>query len=99
MSRPVQLGELLELGAASSAELKAWLMGEHETLAHRLQREADVRGESVAQFVRIAVSDFMAEAGEENWTSLISTIRDAPDPGAACLALVTDFRVRLEAPS
>ena len=99
MSRPVQLGELLALGSTSSAALKGWLIGEHETLAHRLQREADVRGESMAQFVRIAVSDFMAEADDENWTSLISTVRDASDPGAACLAMVTDFRVRLEAPS
>ena len=99
MSRSVQLGELLALGATSSVALKAWLMGEHETLAHRLQCEADERGESMAQFVRIAVSDFMAEADEESWTSLISTVRDASDPGAACLAMVTDFRVRLEAPS
>lgn len=99
MSRSVQLGELLALGATTSAELKTWLMGEHETLAHRLEREAGVRGESLAQFVRIAVSDFMAEADDEIWTSLISTVRDASDPGAACLALVTDFRVRMESPS
>lgn len=96
MSRTVQLGELLALGASSSWELKAWLMQEHEALAHELHREADARGESIAQFVRIAVSDFMAEADDESWTSLISTVRDAADPGAACLAVVAGFRVRME---
>jgi hypothetical protein len=98
MSRSVHLGELLALGAVSSAELQAWVAAEDERLAARLQREAETRGESLAQFVRIAVSDFLAEGDEESWTSLISTLRDASDPGAACLAFVTDFRVRMEAP-
>jgi hypothetical protein len=98
MSRAVHLGELLTLGATSSAELQGWLQDEDARLADRLQREAGVRGESLAQFVRIAVSDFLAEADEESWTSLVSALRDAHDPGAVCLAAVTDFRVRMEAP-
>lgn len=98
MSRAVNLGELLALGATSSAELQAWLAAEDERLADRLRREAETRGESLAQFVRIAVSDFLAEGDEESWASLVSTLRDARDPGAACLAFVTEFRVRMEAP-
>ncbi len=97
MSRTLHLGELLALGAASSAELQAWLRGEDETLAVRLQHEAELRGETLAQFVRVAVSDFLAEADEERWTSLISSLRNARDPGAACVAHVADFRVRMEA--
>ena len=99
MTRAMHLGELLTMGATSSAELQAWLTAEDEKLAVRLKREAEVRGESLAQFVRIAVSDFLAEGDEESWTSLVSTLRDARDPGAACLAFVTEFRVRMEAPS
>lgn len=97
MSRAMHLGELLALGSTSSAELQAWLGAEHGGFAFKLQSEAEARGESMAQFVRIAVSDFLAEADEESWTQLVSALRDATDPGAACLSLVTDFRVRLEA--
>jgi len=99
MSPSLHLGELLALGASSSAELEGWLQGADAILAHRLQREADLRSESLAQFVRIALSDFLAEADEESWTSLISSLRDARDPGAACLALVAEFRMRMEAQS
>jgi hypothetical protein len=97
MSRAPHLGELLALGASSSAELKAWLGVQDEAFGLRLEKEAEARGESVAQFVRIAVSDFLAEADDASWTKLVSAMRDAHDPGAACLALVTDFRVSLEA--
>lgn len=96
MNRNVQLGELLSLGRASSADLQAWLAAEDEALAQRLCRQAEVRGESPAQFLRIAVSDFLAEADEESWADLVSALRDARDPGAACVAKVTAFRVRME---
>ena len=56
-------------------------------------RELD---ESAAQFLRIAVSDFLAEATEESWADLVSALRNARDPGAACVAKVTAFRVRME---
>lgn len=97
MSRTVFLGELLELGASSSAQLHTWLELEDESLAELLQREAAARGESLAQFVRIAVSDFLADADEDSWASLVSTLREARDPSAACLAVVAGFRVRSEA--
>lgn len=96
MTRTVQLGELLSLGQTSSAELRTWLGAEDERLAHELQREASLRGETLAQFVRIAVSDFLAEADEEAWADLVSSLRDARDPGVACVAKVTTFRVRTE---
>lgn len=92
----MQLGELLSLGRASSADLRLWLSTEDERLEQDLQREADVRGETLAQFVRIAVSDFLAEADEEAWADLVSALRDAKDPGAACVAKVAGFRLRME---
>jgi hypothetical protein len=99
MTRTVHLGELLSLGRSSSASLRAWLQAEDGSLARRLESEAEARGETLAQFLRIAVSDFLAEADEETWASLVSTMRDAPDPGAACVACVAGFRVRLESAS
>ena len=65
-------------------------------LAERIRNQSVLRGEGAAQFVRIAVADFLAEASEEDWTSLMSAVRDAVDPGAACLAKMTAFRLALE---
>ena len=96
MTAMLQLGDLLALGRRSSADLSVWLNAQDEALAARIAQEALRREESVAQFVRVAVADFLAEADEEAWTSLVSAIRDAPDPGAACLARMTAFRLHLE---
>lgn len=98
MSQPVTLGDFLSFSRKSSAELRAWLRAQEPSLIERLTREADVRGETVAQFLRIATADFMAEADEEAWASLISALRDGADPGAVCVARVMDFRVQLEQP-
>lgn len=96
MTRSVQLGELLSLGQTSSAELRAWLDAEDQRLAQVLLEEAGQRGESLAQFVRIAAADFLADADEETWADLVSALRDAKDPGVACVSKVTAFRVRME---
>lgn len=96
MSRTLCFGELLSLGQTSSSQLNAWLSARDQALAQRLGREADVRGETLAQFLRIAVSDFLAEADDAAWSDLISALRDAEDPGAACAAKVAAFRVQME---
>lgn len=92
----LMLGDLLEIGQKSSAELHLWLNSVDPILAEGLAAEAARRGESQAQFLRIAVSDFMAEADEEAWASLLSATRDAIDPGAVCAARMIAFRLRLE---
>jgi len=98
MRQPATLGEFLAFNRRSSAELRTWLEGQDPALIERLAKEADVRGETIAHFLRIATADFMAEADEETWASLISALRDGADPGAACVVRVMDFRVRLEQP-
>lgn len=92
----LMLGDLLALKERSSADLSAWLSAYDPAAARQLASEATRRAESEAQFLRIAVSDFMAEADEEAWASLISAVRDASDPGAACAARVIAFRLQLE---
>lgn len=96
MSRSLVLGDMLAFSRASSGDLEAWLKVADAELGDRVRSQAAIRGESVAQFVRIAVADFMAEADEEAWASLMSAVRDAPDPGAACVARMTAFRVAME---
>lgn len=98
MRQSPTLGEFLAFNRKSSAELRAWLQRQDPVLIERLAKEADVRGESIAHFLRIATADFMAEADEETWASLISALRDGADPGVVCVARVMDFRVRLEQP-
>jgi hypothetical protein len=92
----LMLGDLLALTGKSSADLSAWLTAHEPVAARQLVSEASCRAESEAQFLRIAVSDFMAEADEEAWASLISAAREASDPGAACAARMIAFRLKLE---
>ena len=99
MSKGVALGDLLSFSRSSSADLEAWLGCADATLAEQIRGQSTLRGERIAQFVRIAVADFMAEASEEDWASLMSAVRDAADPGAVCLAKMTAFRLALEAAS
>lgn len=95
----ITLGDVLALSQQSSAQLSAWLRAVDPKAAERLGEEAARREESPAQFLRIAVSDFISEADEEAWASLISAARDAGDPGAVCAARMIAFRLRLESMS
>lgn len=95
----LMLGDLMTLGQRSSVELGLWLNACDPAAAKQLASEAARRGESQAQFLRVAVSDFLAEADEEAWASLLSAARDARDPGAACVARMIAFRVGLESVS
>ena len=96
MTSAVQLGELLALSRRSSRDLEDWFANQGEEFVEGIAEQAMIRGETLAQFVRIAVSDFLAEADEESWADLVSAIRDADDPGASCVSKMIAFRLRLE---
>ncbi|MFT3728192.1 MAG: hypothetical protein QM759_10250 [Terricaulis sp.] len=96
MSKTIVLGDLLAFSRTSSNDMQAWLTKADPVLAAKIHDQAAVRGETLVQFVRIAVADFLAEADEETWASPMSAVRDAVDPGAACLARMTDFRIAME---
>jgi hypothetical protein len=96
MTATSTLGDLLALGR--STNLRGWLDVQEPALVERLQAEAQARGETIAQFLRIATADFLAEADHEVWASLISELRDNADPGAVCVARVMAFRLELERP-
>jgi hypothetical protein len=98
MSDAATLGEILALSRQSSARLRDWLQAQEPALVERLAAAAQARGETVAQFLRIATADFLAEADEERWASLISALRDSDDPGAVCVARIMTFRLELERP-
>jgi hypothetical protein len=96
MRGPAHLGELLAFRDRSSGHLARWLAECDPALAARLCEQAARCGETVAQFVRIAVADFLAEAPEEAWADLLSSVRDADDPGARCIDRMTSFRAARE---
>jgi hypothetical protein len=97
--KELMLGDIVALGRQSNTQLSAWLGAADAEAARRLREEAARRDESPAQFLRIAVSDFISEADEEAWASLMSAARDASDPGAACAARMIAFRLKLESVS
>jgi hypothetical protein len=97
MRQASTLGDLLALSRSSSADLHAWLQARDSLLVERLAAEAQARGETLAQFLRIATADFLADADEESWIGLVSAMRDGgADPGAVCVARVMAFRIALE---
>ena len=91
-----QLGDLLALSQRSSRDLEGWFASQGEEFVEGIAEQAAIRGETLAQFVRIAVSDFLAEADEESWADLVSAIRDADDAGASFVSKMIAFRLRLE---
>lgn len=86
------LGDFLADGEAA-ARLQPWLAATDADLAGRLAQAAQAAGESVPEFVEAAIADFIAEADDERWTNLISAVRDAADPGLACVAAVVRSKI------
>ena len=69
MNRYLHLGDLLAFREYSSERLGGWLKAVDSVWAAHIEAAAWRRNETLSQFVRIAVSDFVAEAGEEDWPS------------------------------
>jgi len=90
------LGDLLAFRQQSSESLARWLAAADKALAEDIAEQAALRGETLAQFVRIAVADFIAEADEEAWADLVSALRDTADPGIRCVIKMAAFRIRME---
>lgn len=99
MSGQLHLGDMLAFKDQSSANLGRWLAATDPLLAAEVGEQAAVRGETLAQFLRIAVSDFLAEADEEAWADLVSALRDDEDPAIRCVRKMAAFRIRLERPT
>jgi peptidyl-prolyl cis-trans isomerase C len=81
------LGDFLG-DAALADRLGPWLAVVDLDLGRRLNDAAAAAGETVADFARAAMADFVTGANDERWTNLMSAARDAQDPALACLAAV-----------
>lgn len=91
------LGELLKLSRRSAAALD--LAALPEPLRRDLAAAAEHDAVAPADFVRIAVADFADYAGPEEWTHLMSRLRDQPDAGRACLQTMLEWRLAARGPA
>ena len=87
------LGDLLASAREASGAFHGWLEASDPALAALVVAAATREGLTAAGFVRAAVADFSRFASEEDWATLISTIRDSGDPGKACLLAMVDWRL------
>lgn len=89
----MMLGELLAAARRSAGGFQAWLEASNPELAQRVAAAAAHEGVGTASWVRSAMADFNRFAGEEDWATLISSIRDSGDPGTVCLLGMADWRL------
>ena len=89
----VMLGDLLAAARDSAGDFQAWLKASDPELAAGVAAAADREQMSPTSFIRSAVADFSRLALEEDWATLISSIRDSPDPGTVCLLAMVNWRL------
>jgi hypothetical protein len=90
------LGDLLAAARHRTSDVEALIGGVDSLLAAGLKRTAAAEGLSASTFARVAVADFSRFASEQDWATLISSMRDNDDPGAACLAGMVHWRLRVK---
>lgn len=87
------LGDTLAAARRSSAGLEQWLGRTDPALAGEAADAAGRLGISMSGYARMAIADFTRLAGEEDWATLMSGLRDSQDPGTTCLAAMVHWRL------
>jgi hypothetical protein len=87
------LGDLLAMARSASSGFEAWLERADPELAREVKQAADGQGLSVTGYVRGAIADFNRFAAEEDWASLVSSLRTTDDPGTTCLLAMVHWRL------
>ena len=87
------LGDLLAAARASASGFQSWLEASDPDLAAAVSAAASRESLGPAGFVRSAVADFSRFAAEEDWATLISSLRDSDDPGTICLLAMVHWRL------
>lgn len=87
------LGDMLGAARRCTGQLEEWLGATDPQVMADLEEAAEGSGMTVTSYARMAVADFSRLAEEEHWSTLISEVRDANDPGRACLAGMIQWRM------
>ena len=91
------LGDLLAAARDGAGNFQPWLKVALPELAAAVEAAASVEAVTPTAYVRAAISDFARFAGEEDWATLISTLKRTEDPGTACLVAMVDWRLTAKA--
>jgi hypothetical protein len=87
------LGDILGAARHSSLSIARWLEAGHPNLHASVSTAAAGEAMSISGFARVAVAEFDKQAAEEDWATLVSRMRGAADPGAACLLAILEWRL------
>ena len=87
------LGDILGEARRSASGFESWLLRTDPALARRVCESSSRTGLSFTGYVRAALADFARFASEEDWATLMSSLRDSDDPGTLCLLAMVDWRL------
>jgi hypothetical protein len=87
----LMLGDILGLARRSAADLDRVALP--EPLVARAKEAAAREEMSAPGFVRAAVAEFSRNAHPDEWTQLMTRLRDCEDPGATCLGMMIERRL------
>lgn len=87
------MGDILAAARRSAGDFQARLEASDPELARGVAAAASRDGMSPAGFIRSAVADFSRLASEEDWATLISSLRDSLNPGTLCLHAMVHWRL------
>ncbi len=90
------LGDILGMARASAGSFQSSLQSSDPELAVAVSRAAAREGLSTAGLVRSAIADFSRYAGEEDWATLMSALRDSADPGGECMRAMVNWRLTVK---
>ncbi len=91
----LMLGDILALARRSGGDLAS--IGLPDDLVRRAAEAAAKERLSPHGFVRAAVGEFSQNAHPDEWTQLMTRLRDCDDPGAACLQTMIERRLARQA--
>ncbi|MDT9600883.1 hypothetical protein [Sphingosinicella rhizophila] len=87
------LGDILAAARTSTNGFQAWLQKSDPALAVQVAEAAMKMDTLPAGYVRAAIADFARFAAEEDWATLISSLRNTDDPGTICLLAMVHWRL------
>lgn len=90
----MMLGDVLAAARRSGAGIETWLKPADPALWDALRAEAERQDRPPADIAQNAMAAFSDRAGEEDWATLISKMRDDSDPGR--VLLMTMIRWQLD---
>lgn len=89
----VMLGDLLAAARDASGAFRDWLGLAHPALAAAVDAASADQQMTPTAFMRAAVADFTRFASEEDWATLVSSLRDSEEPGTVCLLAMVHWRL------